>query len=113
MFSRTWAAGYLFTAQSANNNSGSALDMRGAWPAAFFQFGSISASAVLTIQASHDLTAWNNVLTVTATTGAGGLATTGTAQISAYYPFVRGQITAYSGGGNTATVWAFYAGAVV
>lgn len=113
MFSRTWAAGYLFTGQSANNMAGSALDLRGAWPAGFFQFGSISASAVITLQASHDMTAWNNVLTVTATTGAGGREVTGTAQLSAYFPYVRAQMTAYSGANNTAAAWAFYAGAVV
>lgn len=81
---------------AASAGSGAAADMRAGANYAFLAYRVPAASAIVQIQAGHDSTAWGNVLTVTATN------TYGTAQISAFYPYVRAVASAvYSGGGNT------------
>lgn len=90
MFIRNNPAAFLLSGQGTGVSAlGAAMDARGATNFAYLEYASYSPSAVLILQASKDGSGWMNVLTVTATP------TTGTAQISAFYPYVRG---AYSTG---------------
>lgn len=94
---------------SAGSGAGSALDTRLSLPYGFLQWCSPAQSAIITLQAAIGPTAggatgWFDVLQVTATS------TTGTAQTSAFYPFVRGVVNAiYSGGGTTGAAYLYFA----
>lgn len=91
---RPAAAYLLFSAASAG--SAGWFDMRNGANYGLLAYQTPAASAILQLQASHDGNTWGNVLTVTATN------TYGTAQLSGFYPFIRGVASAiYSGGGNT------------
>ncbi len=92
------AYGYLLSGTTVSGAS-DAMDCRYAFNYAYVHYAA-AVSAVIRIDASFDATAWQPVLTVTATN------TTGTAQVSAYYPYVRGVCTtAFSNG----TGYLFYA----
>lgn len=93
MFLRTERGAFLLSGQGTGVSAfGTAQDLRSTRNWGYLEYASYSPSAVLILQASHDSTGWMNAVTVTATP------TTGTAQISAFYPFVRG---AYSTGWST------------
>lgn len=64
--------------------TGSPADCRACQNFAYLEYASYSPSAILVLQASHDGNGYLTVMTVTATPNSG------TAQISAFYPFVRG-----------------------
>lgn len=75
--------------------TGTGVDMRATRNFAYMMYASYSPSAILRLDASHDNTGWLTVMTVTATP------TSGTAQISAYYPYVRASVvTGYSTTGS-------------
>lgn len=79
------------------------MDARKAANYGYLVYQSTSPSAVIGLDASHDGTAFSRVLTVTA------IPTIGTAQISAYYPYLRGVVaSAMGGGGNTGSASLFY-----
>lgn len=88
--------------RGTGNGSGSvgpAFDNRAGQDVGFLYYSAEGASAIATVMASHDATAWLPVLTVTAVTGAVG----GTAQIAGFYPYLAAQINAlYSGAAGTA-----------
>lgn len=87
---RTNPAAFSLSGQGTGVSAfGATLDTRYTRNFAYLEYVTYSPSAVLILQASKDSTAWFPVLTVTATP------TTATAQISAFYPYVRG---AYSTG---------------
>jgi hypothetical protein len=75
---------YLITGAQASGN-GSAIDTRAAGMQ-YIHYATYAASALYTLQASFDLTAWMPVAVYTATTA------TGTATGNQYYPYVRAQI---------------------
>ena len=84
------------TGNIASAMTGSAFDVRPAAPYAIVEARVPAASALVQLQASLDLVNWYNVALFTAV--AAGV----TAQLSAYYPYVRGRVNVtYSGGGNT------------
>lgn len=90
-------AGYLLSGLSASGAAGQLMDTRAALGRGLLTIMSIGASANFTMQASWDSTGWLNVATYTAAT-----AVTATAQISDYYPYVRGVVNfAYSGAAGT------------
>lgn len=97
--------GYLLF--SAASGTGSALDARMVKNYGLIQHSTYGASAILTVQASVDMTGWLDVVTYTATT------TTATAQWSGYYPYLRANVNAvYSGGGATGTPNLYFAGGI-
>jgi hypothetical protein len=100
----TLVANYSFLL-SGDNASGAGsviLDNRRSLNYGLLLYATYSPSAVLSLQASHDGTGWLNVLTVT------GTPTSGTAQVSAYYPYLRGvKVTGWS---TTASAIMFWAG---
>lgn len=102
MFVRTDRGAYLLSGQGTGVSAfGAPQDLRTTRNFGYLEYASYSPSAVLILQASHDATGWMPALTVTATP------TTGSAQISAFYPYVRG---AYSTGWSvTASANMFYA----
>lgn len=69
------------------SGAGSSIDTRRCANYAYVTYASPAASARLELQASYDRTAWMIAAVYTATT------TTGTAQIAAYYPYVRATVT--------------------
>ena len=84
---------------------GEILDTRAGDSYGYLYYSAAGASAILTLQASHNQTAWMPVATFTATTGVAG----GTALLSAFYPYLTVQINAiYSGAAGTASVLAHY-----
>lgn len=91
--------GYLinFTTASGAQNI---IDNRNGANFAFLAYGCFSPSAILKLEASHDKTGWFPVLTVTAAPASG------TAQISAYYPFVRGVVNASYAA--TGSAWMYF-----
>lgn len=97
--------GYLLSGISANG-TGSALDLRAAPTHGYLYYTNQGGqSAIFGLQASHDLTAWMNINSLTATNSA-----TGTGQFSAgYYPYIRAVCTAYSGAGHTGILSVYYA----
>lgn len=98
---------FLLSGQTASAYGSPALDTRCMYPATYVMYVAGGSSAVLSIQASHDGTGWMPALTVTATP------TTGTAQISAYYPYVRAVVNAcYSAAGGTGSAYLYYGGIV-
>jgi hypothetical protein len=92
--------GYVLNGTANGSGTrGDVLDTRATKNFAYVYYSAAGASAILTVQASHDRTAWMPVLQVTAVTGAIG----NTAQVSAFYPYVTVQINAlYSGAAGTA-----------
>lgn len=75
--------------------TGTGVDYRAAKNYAFVVYQSYAPSAILALDASHDNTGWLTVMTVTATPSSG------TAQISAFYPYVRARVvTGYSTTGS-------------
>ena len=75
--------------------TGTGVDMRACKNYAYLFYASYSPSAILRMDASHDNTGWLTVMTVTATPSSG------TAQISAFYPYVRASVvTGYSTTGS-------------
>lgn len=92
-------AGFLLSGVSASGG-GRAMDCRNTMNFGYLEYVTYAPSAVLKLQVSHDSTGWMDALTVT------GTPTTGTAQISAYYPYVRGVFsTGYS---TTASAVMYY-----
>lgn len=82
-----------------------ALDMRSKADYGYLWYQGRGESAIFTLQASHDMTAWMPVATYTVTASQQA-----TAQISAFYPYLRVAVTnVYSGGGNTGILDVFYA----
>lgn len=79
--------------------TGTGRDVHNAANFAYLEYASWSPSAILVLQASHDNTGWLPVMTVTATP------TSGTAQISAFYPYVR---AIYSTGYSTSASAVMY-----
>lgn len=78
---------------------GPAFDNRASDPNAYVYYSAAGASAIISLQVSHDRTAWMPLLTLTAITGAIG----NTAILSAFYPYYAAQINAlYSGAAGTA-----------
>lgn len=89
-------AGYLLSGQMVSGVPGDWIDLRACAPYGYLQYATPAQSAVFTLQVSVDRVDAINALTVSASN------TTGTAQISAFYPFMRAVPNAiYSGGGNT------------
>lgn len=93
--------GYLLSGTTASGAGGgttfgsAGMDTRNAANFAYLEYASWSPSAILKLEASHDRTGWLPVMTVTATPSSG------TAQISAYFPYVRGVfVTGYSTTGS-------------
>jgi hypothetical protein len=98
------AFGYLLSGVTASGAGADVMDCRYAQNFAYLTYYTTSPSAVLRFDASHDGTAWLNVLTVTAVNASA------TAQISAHYPYTRGVVnSAFGGGGATATAYMHYA----
>ncbi len=98
---------YFFSAYQGQITS-SAIDTRACKDYGYLWYQVSGQSAVFTVDASHNLTAWHEVLRRTATA-----TETGTAQLQGYYPYMRAQIAkAYTGTGGatsaTATVWLHY-----
>lgn len=90
-------AGYLLSGLSASASSGNIMDTRAALGRGLLVYIGIGASANVTFQMSWDTTGWVDVALYTAQTGV-----IGTAQVSDYYPYVRGIINAsYSGAAGT------------
>jgi len=86
--------GVLLSGTTASG-AGGALDLRASRNYGYLFYATYSPSAILKLEASHDSTGWLPVLTVT------GTPTSGTAQISAFYPYVRGVfVTGYSTTGS-------------
>lgn len=81
--------------------TGTGRDMRNASNYAYLVYMTHAPSAILALDVSHDNTGWMNFMTVT------GTPTTGTAQISAYLPYVRARVvTGYS---TTGSAYVYYA----
>jgi len=97
-------ANALVSAQQTGSGNGSALDLRAALGQGYVYVATFAASAIYTVQVSHDATAW-----MTFSAGITATTTTATAQWSGYFPFMRAQINnLYSGGGNTGSGILFY-----
>jgi len=87
-------AGFLLSGTTASG-AGVVMDTRKTTNYGYLEYATYSPSAILKLEASHDGTGWLPVITVT------GTPTSGTAQISAYYPYVRGVfVTGYSTTGS-------------
>lgn len=85
--------GFLISGQGTGVSAlGTPFDARNCAPYGFLLYASYAPSANLILQGSHDGTAWFPIYTVTATP------TTGTAQTSGFFPYIRG---AYSTGYST------------
>lgn len=95
-------AAFLLSGQGTGVSAiGAMMDTRHAQNYGYLEYASYSPSALLTLQASKDGTAWLDVQTVTATPA------TGTAQVAGYFPYLRG---AYSTGWSvTASANMYYA----
>lgn len=88
------ANGYLLSGTTASGG-GDVMDCRYTQNFGYLTYMTYSPSAILKLQASHDSTGWLDVLTVT------GTPTTGTAQVSAFFPYLRGVFsTGYSTTGS-------------
>lgn len=87
-------ATYLLNSTTASGG-GTPMDNRAGMNFGYLVYATYSPSAILAFEASHDSTGWLRVMTVT------GTPSSGTAQISAYYPYVRGVfVTGYSTTGS-------------
>lgn len=92
--------GFLISGTANGSGSyGNVIDNRAANSNAYLYYSAAGASALLTVQASHDRTAWMPVQVITAVTGAIG----NTASLTVFYPYVTVQINAlFSGAAGTA-----------
>lgn len=101
-------SGYGFMLSGTGRGSGQngeVLDTRRGDSFGYLYYSAAGASAILTVQASHNQTAWFPVTTFTATTGVAG----GTALFSAFYPYLTVTVNAlYSGAAGTASVIVHY-----
>jgi hypothetical protein len=101
-------SGFGFMLSGTGGGSGAineVLDTRAGDSFGYLYYSAAGASAILTVNASHNKTAWLPVTTFTAVTGAAG----GTALFSAFYPYLTVQINAlYSGAAGTADVIVHY-----
>lgn len=96
--------GWLISGVSASA-VGRVFDTRLANNYAYLYYSGGGNSAIFDLQASHDATAWMVAGTYTATAGGQG-----TAQIAAYYPFVRVNARLmYSAAGGSAKLAVYYA----
>ena len=96
-------ATFLLSGKAANG-VGSAFDMRGALPAAYLVYACAGNSAIFNLEASHDSTGWLTVATYTATA-----TQTGSAQITGFFPYVRGNaVGIYSAAGGSAQLTMHY-----
>lgn len=77
---------HLLRSADASGQSGLVMDARNAAAFAFVHASVTNGSALLAVQAAPDATAWNTALQVTA------IAAGVTAQVSAFYPFVRAHV---------------------
>jgi len=97
-------AGLLANAVKSEVTGGVVMDCRACANYAYMVYHTPAASAQFQLQASPDGVGWSTVATYTATS------TSGTAQIAAYYPYVRVNVNElYSGGGATGAVSVYYA----
>lgn len=94
------ANGYLLSGTTASGG-GEPMDCRFSLNYAQLTYVTYSPSAILLLQESHDATGWMTIMTVTGTT------TTATAQISSFYPYVRGVFS--TGWSTTASAVMHYA----
>lgn len=84
---------------------GEVADTRAGDSYGYLYYSAAGASAIMTLEASHNRTAWMPVATFTATTGVAG----GTALLSAFYPYLTVRINAiYSGAAGTGTPLVHY-----
>jgi hypothetical protein len=101
-------SGFGFMLSGTGGGSGAigeVLDTRKGDSFGYLYHSAAGASAILTVEASHNRTAWLPVTTFTATTGVAG----GTALFSAFYPFLTVRINAlYSGAAGTANILVHY-----
>lgn len=91
--------GYLVNFTTASGAS-QIIDNRNGANFAFLAYGCFSPSAILKLEASYNGSGWLPVLTVTA------LPASGSAQISAYYPYVRGVVNASYA--STGSAWMYF-----
>lgn len=97
--------GFLLSGQLTSGAGADVMDARATRNFGYLEYASYAPSAIISLQTSHDGTGWMHAITVTATT------TTGTAQVSAYYPWIRGvYVTGWS---TTASANMFYAPGVM
>lgn len=97
--------GYLSSAQSAEGTGRYVMDARHCKNFGYLFYQAAGHSAIFSLQASHDQTAWLTIATYTATA-----TQTGTAQIAGFYPYIRSTVTeCYSAAGGTGTLDVFYA----
>lgn len=98
--------GFMLSGTGAGSGQiGEVLDTRRGDSFGYLYYSAAGASAILTVVASHNRTAWMPITTVTATTGVAG----GTANFSAFYPYLAVQINAlYSGAAGTAAIQVHY-----
>jgi hypothetical protein len=98
--------GFLLSGTAGGSGQrGEVLDTRAGDSYGYLYYSAAGASGIVTVQASHDRTAWLPVTTITAVTGAVG----GTALFSAFYPYLTVQINAlYSGAAGTANLIVHY-----
>lgn len=98
------APAYLVSGVSAQT-VGDVLDCRTCLNYAYLYYQAAGESAIFTLQASHDASAWLPVATYTATA-----TQSASAQLAAFYPYVRATVgKLYSGGGNTGVLSVYYA----
>lgn len=100
-------AGYLFSGQRVQS-TGAAMDIRHCKNYGLLMYWASGQSAIFNLEGSPDTTAWMIDSTYTATA-----TQTGTAQISKFYPYVRGNLVkSYTGTGGatsgTAMLWMHY-----
>lgn len=89
------ANGYLLTGTTASGAGADIMDCRYTNNYGYLTYMTYSPSAILALEASHDGTGFMRIMTVT------GTPTTGTAQISAFFPYLRAVfITGYSTTGS-------------
>jgi hypothetical protein len=96
-------ANFLLSGISAEG-TGSALDTRNAANYAYMVYMASGHSGIFNLEVSHDKTGWMIASTHTATA-----TQTGTAQIAAFYPYVRANVVElYSAAGGTGILYAHY-----
>lgn len=89
------------------SGAGRTYDAKMVLPYGYLVVYSPTPSAIVKLQGSHDATGWSDIAIYTA------VATSGTAQTSGYFPYLRGVThLVYSGGGNTGAGWLYFAGGI-
>lgn len=95
-------AAFLLSGANASG-AGGAIDCRASW-GGYLHYEASGNSAIFDLQASPDQSRWMTFATYTATA-----TQSGTAQHSAYYPYVRAVAhSVYSAAGGSANVWVFW-----